>query len=94
MVEQILTSAASVGAQAASLNGSTTSSVQTLVSNYLTDGSISGATITVSPSPSTASSGTAMTVTVSVPTSSVSWTGTLAWGSGQTLGATSVMIHQ
>jgi len=94
MVEQILVNATNLGARAATMDGSTTASVQTLMANYLTSSSISGSTQTISPDPSTASSGTAITVTVTVPSSSVSWTGSLAWGSGKTLSATAVMVHE
>src|SRR3954452_10155483 len=51
MVQQIITNASREGARTAVLDGSTTSSVQTAVNNYLTAGSISGATVTVNPNP-------------------------------------------
>ena len=74
MVQQLITNAAREGARVAILPGSTTSQVNTAVTNYLT-GSVSGATISVNPDPPTSATyGSAVTVTVSVPFSSVSWT--------------------
>jgi Flp pilus assembly protein TadG len=73
MVQQMITNAAREGARIAIVPGSTTSSVTTAVSTYLTGASISGATTTVSPEPSSATYGATITVTVSVPYTSVSW---------------------
>ncbi len=75
MVQQIITNAAREGARVAILSGATTSQVTTKVGNYLSAGSISGATTTVNPDPpSGATYGSSVTVTVSVPFKSVSWT--------------------
>lgn len=97
MVQEILTNAARVGARAAILSGSSTTSVQTIITNYLTTAKISGYnTPTFSPSSSSSwTSGTAITVTVGVPWSNVSWTGGFPINeSGVTLTASSVMIHE
>src|SRR3954463_11222957 len=74
MVQQVLTNAAREGCRTAVLEGSTTSDVNTTVSNYLTASGISGAPApTVSPDPSTAAPGSSVTVTVSVAFNNVSW---------------------
>src|SRR5947209_17029419 len=63
MVEQILTNAAREGCRTAVLEGSTSSDVNTTVSNYLTGSGISGApNPTVSPDPSSAAPGASITV--------------------------------
>src|SRR5437868_2703662 len=74
MVEEVLVNAAREGARKATLPGSTTDNVNTVVSTYLTNSGINGApNPTVSPDPSTANAGDAITVTVSVPFNKVSW---------------------
>ena len=91
MVQQLITNAAREGARVAILPGSTTSQVDTAVSNYLT-GSVSGATTTVNPDPpSGATYGSAVTVTVTVPFSSVSWTPKPFFLGSTTLSAQCVM---
>lgn len=95
MVQQVITNAAREGARKAVLDGSTSSDVTTVVSNYLTSAKISGATTTVNPTnPSSATSGSSVTVTVSVPYSSVSWLPHNFWLGSKTLTATSVMRRE
>jgi len=74
MVQQILTNASREGARIAVLDGASSSSVTTAVTNYLTGSSINGGTVTINPpNPSSAGFGQGVTVTVSVPFSQVSW---------------------
>jgi Flp pilus assembly protein TadG len=95
MVQQIITNASREGARTAVLDGATSTSVQTAVNNYLTAGSISGATITVSPNPpSTAQYGDPVTVTVSVPFSQVSWLPSPMYLGGTTLTSSTVMRRE
>lgn len=91
MVQQIITNAAREGARVAILTTATTSSVSSTVTTYLSNVSITGATVTVSPNPPTsATAGTGVTVTVSIPYSSVSWMAPI-FLSGKTLTASAVM---
>jgi len=95
MVQQVITNAAREGARKGVLDGSTNSDVTTVVSNYLTSASISGATTTVTPTnPSNATYGGTVTVTVSVPYSSVSWLPHNFWLVSKKLTATSVMRRE
>lgn len=74
MVQQLITNGAREGARQAVLDGATTASVQSTVTTYLQNASISGATVTVSPSPpSNATAGQPVTVSASIPFTSVSW---------------------
>ena len=74
MVQQILTNAAREGARQAIMEGATKSSVETIVTNYLSGSSISGGTVVVAPDPpSDAAPRDPVTVTISVPVSSVRW---------------------
>src|SRR3954466_11382435 len=73
MVQQVLVNASRVGARMASTTGSTTSNVQTAVTNYTTGVAVPGVVATVSPNPATAIAGTTITVTASVPFATVSW---------------------
>lgn len=91
MVQQVLTNASREGARLAVLEATTTSEVTTIVSDYLTNGSIAGATVTVSPTPlSSAGFGDPVTVTVSVPYDQVSWIPPWFMG-GRTLSASTQM---
>jgi Flp pilus assembly protein TadG len=86
MVEQIITNAAREGARVAVLDGASTTSVTTQVTNYLTSANLgnAGATVSVSVAapgsttftvadPSTAVYGGSIQVTVSVNYGSISW---------------------
>jgi len=74
MVEQILTNAAREGARRGILEQTTAEDVHTIVTNYLTNTSISGATVAVSPSDfRQVGFGDPVTVTVSVPFDQVTW---------------------
>jgi Flp pilus assembly protein TadG len=74
MVQQVITNASREGARRAILDGVSANDVQTTVTTYLTNGTVTGATITLDPAnPSSASAGQPVTVTVSVPYTAVSW---------------------
>jgi Flp pilus assembly protein TadG len=95
MVYQVLTNASREGARAAVLDGATTTSVNTTVTNYLTDVFISGATVTVSPNPpSNAQNGDPVTVTVSIPFSQVSWLPSPMYLGSRTLSSATAMRRE
>jgi Flp pilus assembly protein TadG len=95
MVQQVITNASREGARQAVLDGATTAEVTTIVNDYLTSGSIAGATVTVTPNPPTdAEFGDPVTVTVSVPFSEVSWLPSPMYLGGKTLTATTVMRRE
>ena len=92
MVQQVLTSASREGARRAVLEEATASEVTTVVSDYLTNCSIAGATVTVSPTPLTSAGfGDPVTVTVSVPYDQVSWIP--PWFLGGTTLSASTLMH-
>jgi Flp pilus assembly protein TadG len=92
MVAQLMTNASREGARRAIIEGATQSEVETLVSNYLTNTSVSGATVSVSPSDlSSAGFGDNVTVSVTVAYQDVSWVPSPWFLSGKTLQATAVM---
>ena len=74
MVHQIITNAAREGARRGILEQTTAEEVHTIVDDYLTGSSISGATVSVTPeSFGHVGFGTPITVGVSVPFDQVSW---------------------
>jgi Flp pilus assembly protein TadG len=92
MVQQILTNASREGARRAILEGATAPDVETIVTDYLTNTSVSGATVTVAPgSLSGIGFGDPVSVTVSVPFDRVSWVPGPWFLGGKTLSAQSVM---
>jgi hypothetical protein len=69
--------------------------VQSTVTTYLANGSISGASVTMNPSnPSSAGAGDPVTVTVSVPFSAVSWLPSPMYLGGKTLTAATTMRRE
>jgi Flp pilus assembly protein TadG len=95
MVQQVLTNAAREGARIGVLDGSTTSQVTTAVNTYLSNSTISGATVTVNPSPpSSAGYGQPVTVTVSISFNQVSWLPSPMFLGGKTMTASSVMRRE
>ena len=95
MVQQVLTNASREGARQAVLDGSTTTQVSTVVTDYLSSSSITGATVTVTPDPpGNAAFGDPVTVTVSVPFSQVSWLPSPMFLGGTTMSATTVMRRE
>ena len=92
MVQQILTNASREGARRAILESSTAAEVQTVVNDYLSGSSVSGATVTVSPAAiSSLGFGDPVTVSVSVPFDNVSWLPSSWFLGGRTLSTQSVM---
>jgi Flp pilus assembly protein TadG len=74
MVQQILTNASREGARRAVLEHASVSEVESVVADYLSGASVSGASVTVSPSPlSVAGFGDPVTVGCSIPFAQVSW---------------------
>lgn len=95
MVQQVITNASREGARRAILDGSTETEVKTLVNNYLTNASISGATVTVTPSNlAGAGSGDPITVKVEINFSQVSWLPSPMYLGATKLTASSVMRRE
>lgn len=95
MVQQVITNASREGARAAILDGSTTANVQSVVNNYLSSASITGAVVAVSPNPpSDAADGTPVTVTVTIGFSQVSWLPSPMYLGSTSLQANSVMRRE
>lgn len=95
MVQQLIVNAAREGARLGVLDGASTADVTSVVNGYLTNASISGATVTVSPSPpSSAGYGAPVSVTVSIPFSQVSWLPSPMYLGGKTLTTTTVMRRE
>lgn len=95
MVQQVLTNAAREGARIAVLDGATNSKVTNRVNDYLTAGSISGATVTMNPDPpSTAGYDEPVTVNVTVPFDNVSWLPTPFFLKNKDLSASVVMRRE
>lgn len=92
MVEQILTNASREGARRGILEQTTASDVQTIVTDYLRNNTISGATVTVSPEQlSEVGFSDPVRVTVSVPFHHVSWLPAPWFLGGTNLSGQSVM---
>jgi Flp pilus assembly protein TadG len=95
MVQQVLTNASREGAREGILDGSTTADVTDAVTTYLTNSSISGASVAVTPSPpSSAGYGQPVTVTVTVPFDQVSWLPSPMFIGGRALTASTVMRRE
>lgn len=95
MVYQVLTNASREGARVAVLDGASTASVTANVNTYLSNGTITGATVTVTPNPpSTAQYGDPVTVTVSIPFNQVSWLPSPMYLGGKTLTSSTVMRRE
>jgi Flp pilus assembly protein TadG len=97
MVQQLLTNAVREGARVGVLDSPTPTAPQvtSAVTNYLANGGVSGATVTMNPSePTTAGYGATVTVTASIPYSSVSWIPPIFIGGSRRLTATSTMRRE
>jgi Flp pilus assembly protein TadG len=104
MVQQILTNASREGARRAVLDGSTTTDVNSFLTDatngYLPKSGITGATVTISNSagvqvePSTITYGQPVTVKVQVAFSKVSWLPSPLFFKASTLQATTVMRRE
>jgi len=94
MVQQVLTNASREGARRASLEGATVIDVESTVSTFLANASVSGATVATTPtSLASAAPGSQVSVSVSVPFNQVSWLP--PWfSSGVTLSANSLMRRE
>jgi Flp pilus assembly protein TadG len=74
MVQHLLTNAVRDGARSATLEGITSSEVETQVASYLAASSVPGVTVQVDPMDlSTAAPGDPVTVTAAVPFETVNW---------------------
>jgi len=91
MVQQIITNASREGARRAIIEDATGAEVHTLVENYLTASSVSGATVTVEPQDLDLGFGDPVTVSVQIPFSNVSWAGSAWFLGGSILEASTVM---
>ena len=92
MVHQIITNAAREGARRAILEQTTAEEAHTIVDDYLTGSSISGATVTMTPAQfDQVGFGTPVTVAVSVPFDDVSWLPAPWFLSGTNLSVQSTM---
>lgn len=91
MVHQIITNASREGARRAIIENASSTEVTTLVSDYLTAASVTGATVTVAPGDLSVGFGEPVTVTVAVPFENVSWAGVGWFLQGSTFTVSSVM---
>ena len=95
MVQQFLTNASRAGARRGILEQTTESDVQTIVTDYLSNSTIPGATVTVSPDQlSKVGFGDPVSVTVSVPYDHVSWLPAPWFLGGKNLSGRSVMLAE
>ena len=92
MVQQIMTNASREGTRRAVIEGATQTEVENLVTDYLDNASVPGATVTVTPSDlGNVGFGDPVTVSVSIPFNSVSWIPSPMYLEGATLGASTIM---
>jgi hypothetical protein len=97
MVQQIITTASREGARQAVLDGATSGSVTTFITNFLSTASVTAAGTNVAFSPSlplTSGYNGPVTVTVSVPFNQVSWSPSPIFLNGATLTASTTMQSQ
>lgn len=94
MVQQVLTNASREGARAAVLDGAEWPEVESLVTAYMTSGSITGHTCNKPANFDTAEFGDPITITVSVPFNQVSWLPSPMYLGGKTLSATTIMRRE
>ena len=95
MVQQVITNASREGARRAVLDGATASEVQTEVDDFLSQSSISGATVTIDPAdPSSAGYGDPITVSVAIGFDDVSWLPSPMYLGGQNMTASTSMRRE
>lgn len=94
MVQQVLTNAAREGARQAVIDGSSSSSVVQVVSDYCTDAQVAGVTVTVSTNPSVAAPGLPITVTAQTSFDQVSWFPAPIYLQGAIVSASSTMRRE
>ena len=91
MVQQVLVSAARVGARQAVTLNATATETTTTVTDYTDNAAVPGVAVVVSPDPNTAAPGDVITVTTSVAFNQISWMPTPWFLGGKTLNSTSSM---
>ena len=91
MVQQVIVSAARVGARQAITLNATTAGVTTTVTGYADNAAVPGVSVVVNPSPDTAAAGDVITVTTTVNFDQVSWMPTPWFLGGKTLTSASSM---
>ena len=95
MVQQLLTNASREGARRAVLEGVTNLDVETTVDDYLSNASVSGATVSVTSSPPVPPDyADSMTVTVQIPFSEVSWLPSPMFLGSQQMAASTTMRQE
>lgn len=92
VVQQLLTNASREGARQAVVHTATGTNVESIVTDYLRNGSVSEATVTVVPTDlNTLGFGEPVTVSVSVPFDRISWLPSPFFFGGRTLSAETTM---
>ncbi|MEO2048962.1 MAG: TadE family protein [Pirellulales bacterium] len=91
MVQQVIVSAARVGARQAITLNATTAGVTTTVTDYAGNAAVPGVSVVVNPSPNSAAAGDIITVTTTVNFDQVSWLPTPWFLGGNTLTSASSM---
>ena len=92
VVQQLLTNASREGARQAVVHSATGMNVESIVTDYLKNGTVSEANVTVTPSNlTTLGFGEPVTVSVSVPFDRVSWLPSPFFFQGRTLSAETTM---
>ncbi len=95
MVQQLITTASREGARLAITENAAASGVQSAVDAYLTNASVSSATVTVTPSTlASAQPGDTITVAVQIPFEEVSWLPSPMFITNTTLTASSAMRRE
>ena len=95
MVQQILTNASREGARKAVIDGMSSGDVETAVETYLSDVSITGATVTVTTTaPVAPDYADSMTVNVEIPFDQVSWLPTPMFLGSKQMSATTSMRRE
>jgi len=95
MVQQILTNASREGARMGVLDGASASDVTSAVNTYLSNSTITGATVTIDPAdPNSAGYGAPITVSVTIPFDQVSWMPSPMFLQGRVMQASAVMRRE
>jgi len=91
MVQQVLVSAARVGARQEVTLNATSADTNTAVTDYADNAAVPGVAVAVSPDPGTAAPGDVITVTTSIAFDQVSWMPSPWFLGGKTLSSASSM---
>ncbi|MCA9188124.1 MAG: pilus assembly protein [Pirellulaceae bacterium] len=95
MVQQVITNASREGARVAVVDGSTTTTVEDTVDDFMVSANITGYDVVVTPDPpADAGYGESVSVTVSVPFSQVSWLPSPMYLGGTQMTSTTVMRRE